>query len=466
MNILLIHPGTGSIEIAEKKFLPTGAFLPPLGLLYLSSVLINHDHNPEVIDCTADPNYMQSIKNSLSKQDVIGLTVYSQPEELDNSIKIAHYIKKIDPSIPIIIGGPQSSLLPEMTLSSLEADICVIGNGTQKIIPILESLHNVEKLSKIPNIYYRKGKKIIRSTVNDEQKLDVNSFPYPSRHLVDKYEYGHLLGVKISKGKLTSITTSQGCSSHCRFCNLRAFIKSPRIRSIQNITDEITNIHNQGYKTLVFVDDNFMLRKDRVEQIMDFIISNSYDFKLWIFGARADAADRNLWEKMKKAGVEFVSFGFESGDQRVLDYYNKRLTLEKMKQAIHLSNEMGFFIETNYIIGAPIETRETIQNTIDFARKSHVDSTIFYLFTYTYKSPIWKEAVEQGKFSEDTYRAWPDKRNNLGNFTREELMDFITKANKRFYINPAFWFRENQWALFYQKPEYIKLGWRVLKSVR
>ena len=137
-----------------------------------------------------------------------------------------------------------------------------------------------------------------------------------------------------------------------------------------------------------------------------------------------------------------------------------------MEKAIQLSNEMGFFIETNYIIGAPIETAETIQNTINFARRSHVDSTIFYLFTYTYKSQIWQEAVDAGKFPSDTYRAWPDVTKNRGNFTREQLMEYIKQANKQFYFNPSYWFRELRWALFYQKPQYIRLGLRLLRSVK
>ncbi len=464
MKVLFIHPGTGLLEIAEKNFLTTGPFLPPLGLLYLSRILIDNDHIPEVIDCTAEKNYKESIKKTIHSCDAVGLTIYSQPEELNNSLMVSKYIKELDPNIPILIGGPQSSLLPEMTLKKINADICVKGNGVVKIIPILEALKGKKELSKIPGIYYKSGGKIKHNKLEDKEEIDIDSIPFPSRNLVNKYEYGHMSGVKIAEGKLTSITTSQGCASRCRFCNLRAFIRIPRIRSIENITNEIEEIENQGYKTLVFVDDNFMIQPERVDKIMDFIIKKNYDLKLWIFGARADAANRELWERMKKAGVELMNFGFESGDQNVLNYYNKKLTLDKMREALSLSKEMGFFIFTNYIIGAPVETRETIENTINFARSSIADATIFYLFTYTYKSEIWQEAVDEGKIKPDTYRAWPDVNIGCGNFTQEELMNYIKLANRRFYMNPSYWIREIKWAFTHGKPQYVKLGFRLLKS--
>ena len=159
-----------------------------------------------------------------------------------------------------------------------------------------------------------------------------------------------------------------------------------------------------------------------------------------------------------------MNFGFESGDQNVLNYYNKKLTLDKMREALRLSKEMGFFIFTNYIIGAPVETKETIENTINFARSSSADATIFYLFTYTYKSEIWQEAVDEGKIKPDTYRAWPDVNIDRGNFTQEELMNYIKLANRRFYLNPSYWIREIKWAFTHGKPQYVKLGFRLLKS--
>ena len=462
MKILFIHPGTGWFEVAENTFFTTGGLLPPLGSLYLSRILIDNGHTPEVIDCAADMNYKESIKNSLNSCDAVGLTIYSQPEELKNSTMIAKYIKELDPNIPILIGGPHSSLLPEMTLKAHNADICVKGDGIDKILPIIEALNGKKELSKIPGIYYKSGKKILNNTPERREKIDIDSIPFPSRYLVDKYEYGHLFGEKISEGKLTSISTSKGCSASCRFCNLRAFIKTPRFRSVENVTREIEEIVEQGYKTIVFVDDNFMMLKDRVDKIMDFIINKNYNIKLWIFGARADTVDKKLWVKMKKAGVEFMSFGFESGDQTILNYYNKKLTIEKMKKALQLSKEMGFFIATNYIIGAPIETKETIQKTINFARSSCADSAIFYLFTYTYKSKIWQEAVDQGKIKPDEFRSYPDINKGLGNFTREELMEYIIIAYKRFYINPSYWFREIKWAITHGKLQFIKLGLRML----
>ena len=435
MKVLFIHPSSGHIEYASNYYVTTSALLPPLGILYLARMLEKNGRRAEVIDCNAEGIREDTIRKAVKSSEAVGMTLYCHPHEQNISKSIAKLIREIDSDIPIIIGGPHSTLLPEQSLLDHKANICVRGRGDSIINPIIEAILGKRDLSSIPNIYYREGERI-RHTKPEKISMKLDELPFPARHLVDKYEYGFMQGKRIAKGRLTSIITSRGCVNKCNFCNLHAHIPECSFRSAENIKKEIEDITNNGYKTLAFVDDNFMIRKKLVTEIMDYIKNNDLDLRLWIFGARADSAERSLFKKMRDAGTEAINFGIESGSQEVLDYYDKKLTISQIKKAVYLSKEMGFFTTATFIIGAPIETKNHINQTIKFSSSLPLDSAVFFVFHYTYKSKLWEDSVKDGKIRSDEFRVVPNKSRGLGNFSPEELMKYTRKANIHFFLNP------------------------------
>jgi radical SAM superfamily enzyme YgiQ (UPF0313 family) len=440
MKVLLIHPASGMMEFAEKFYIPIDPYLPPLGILYISSMLEKNGHTVTVVDCDAERFTQDSCKKALNDCDAVGMTLYCEPVEQDNSMFISKVIREIDVDIPLIVGGPHSTLLPEKSLVDHKADICVKGRGETLINPIMDAIDGKKNFSSIPNIAYINNGNIVH-TKTESISMNFDDLPYPSRHLVNKYDYGYVQGHKLAKGRLASIITSRGCANRCNFCNLHAHVPDCTFRSVDHIKKEIEDISNKGYKTLTFVDDNFMMRKKTVLEIMNFIIENKFDFRIWIFGARAAAADSVVFEKMRDAGTDIISFGIESGCQQILDYYNKKLTIPEIKFAVKLAKDMGIITTGTFIIGSPIETREHINQTIKFASHLPLDSAIFFAYNYTYKSKFWQDAVNDGKIRSDEFRVLPDKRRGLGNFTTEELF-FLTKtANIHFILNPERWLK-------------------------
>jgi anaerobic magnesium-protoporphyrin IX monomethyl ester cyclase len=461
MKFLFIYPSSGKWEMAPNKLLSTGAYFPPLGILYLAKILEMNGYNAKVIDCNAEKVNEDKLKAEIRSSDAIGITTYSEPRELINSIKLSIFIKEYDPDIPLVIGGPHCSLCPIRSLHEHHADICVTGEGEHIITPLVEAIEGKRKLSTIPGIYYKEGNRI-KKTEPAKQIDDLDAIPFPARHLVDKYEYGFMLGSKIAKGKITSILTSRGCPHGCRFCQLCFLTPKYRTRSANNITKEIEEVVNAGYKTLVFVDDNLLTQQKKIMKIMDFIIQKEMNIYLWIANARVDSTDRRLYEKMRDAGVESISFGIESGNQDVLDFYDKRITLEQIRKAVQLSKEMGFFVSANFILGAPIETEKHIKNTIKFAKSLPLDSAIFYNLGYLYKSPLWNEAYKEGKIKENEYWVIADSKRGLGNFTEEELIDYSMKAYRSFYFNHRLWMRELYYAFAKKDFRFLKIGLKML----
>jgi radical SAM superfamily enzyme YgiQ (UPF0313 family) len=437
MRFLFIFPPGRGFKIAAKKVFPEYPYSPPLGILYLSAMLERNGHTIEILDYAAENVDEVKLRCKIDSADAVGITIYS--ESLDESIYLAHIIKKHRPDISLLIGGPHCTLIPEKSLIDLNADICVIGDGELIICAIADALQGKAELSNIPGIYYKENKKIKQSSPAQIIK-DLDSLPSPARHLVEKYEYGYFIGIKLSLKRTTSIITTRGCPYHCRFCGYNAIRSKYYERSVDNVINEIEEIILQGYRSIIIVDNNFLsdISKKRVEKIMDRIIEKKMKINISIMGARVDSADRRLYEKMRDAGVSFISFGIESGNQDVLELYDKRTTIQQIKDAINLSKQMGFFTSGSFIIGSEIETKNHIENTIKFAKSLPLDIAHFLVLGYQYGSPLWQKAVDEGKIKPDEFDVNADSKHNLGMFTAEEFEKYSIKAHRSFYYDPRY----------------------------
>ena len=461
MKVLLFFPGSTGFELAPKLRISTGAFLPPLGLLYLAKILELQGHTVKVIDCNTEGFNDNSLRQAIQSSDVVGMTIYSGLKNLENSLLISKKIRQYAPEIPFIIGGPHCTIVPEQALCDHSADIAVCGEAEYIIIPVIEALEGKRPLSSVPGIFYRQKDKIHRTKKN-HQIMDLDPLPFPSRHLVKKNSYGYVYGTKLIKGEVTSLIGSRGCPHRCTFCQVSSFLPKYRTRSLENIFQEIDEIVSMGYNAIAFVDDNFLADKKKAEAIMEYIIRQQYDLTLWIMDTRVDSADRHLYEKMRDAGVTNIFYGIESGNQKVLDFYNKKFTLSQIRHAVNLSKEMGFLVGGNFIIGAPIETKKHIQDTITLAKSLPLDTVLFNHFRYPQGAPIWREAVKQGKINPDEFSVISDSKRGLAQFDAKTIDDYCMKAYRNFFFNPRYWFREISYALSHQDITYIELGLQML----
>ena len=440
MKFLLIRPGD-----REKKYqhlICSPLSHPPLGLLYLGAVLENDGHKVEVLDYYAEDISKKQLENYLNSSDAVGMTVYT------NSYKfvadISKMIKELNPEIPIIIGGPHCTFLQKKSLLDFpEADISVIGEGEQVILDIVKFLEGNKKLSDIHGIYYR-NKNSIKSGKPLQVIDNLDNLLYPARHLVEKYDYGTFSFGYTLRKRVTSMITTKGCPFHCRFCSRYGnFIKEWgfRMRTAENIVSEIKEI-NGKYNSVMIVDDNFLADNKRAHKIFDMVLESDINMDFLIEGARVDTADEELYMKMKKAGVKFIHYGIESGNQDVLDFYNKKTTLQQIRKSTALAKKMNFFIAASFIIGAPIETRKHVENTIKFACSLPIDLANFSPLVYIMGSSLWVEAVENKKISPDEYIKLADSNQNLGSFNKEELLDYTMEAFNTFYFRPNYLIRQ------------------------
>jgi len=424
----LIYPPDDDEALETDK--TSSPFSPPLGLMYVGRILSMNDIEIDIIDARHERIDASRIKRMVSKSDIIGISIPSFARK--NAEKIIKMIKEVDNEIFIIAGGPHCTLFP-MDAIEAGADAAVKGEGEYPAMHFQDVLEGRD----VAGVYRKDGG---RDGIIIE---NLDEIPFPCHEMMKKYEYGYMMGFKPFKAKFTAMISSRGCPYKCKFCSREIFAgRRYRERSVENVLDEIKFAVDEGYSGIIFVDDNFLLNRKRVMKIMDGIIEMGADIKIIIEGARVNVADYELYKKMWDAGVRAISYGIESGNQDVLDFYNKKITLEQVKKAVGIADKVGFFTVGSFIIGAPFEDKAKIEKTIRFASSLPLDFVEFYILEYRVGSHLWDEAVEKGLIDKNQYFVKACKENNLGLLSINELNELRKKAYIRFYLRPSYLLRE------------------------
>ena len=434
MKFLLINPPPEVFFISSTKIFY--GLAPPLGLLYLAKILENDGDAVTILDFSAEPFNEDKLITAIRSVDVIGVTILSS--SFNNAKNLINLIKQHDPDIPLLIGGPHCTLLPEKALEETQTDFCIQGEGESVITEIKKALNKEKNLSEIPGFFYRTTNSINHGPSPQPMK-DLNSIPFPARHLVKHYIYGRQYNPHLKAGEFTTIIMSRGCPYHCRFCSRAAFcVQKYRTRSITNIIAELKEIHQQGYRHVGIEDDCFPANTKQAHALFDAIIKENLNLKFSVTATRVNFADKELYKKMRLAGVSHVQFGLESGNQDVLDFYHKQTTIDTIKKAVQLSHETGFFTIGSFIFGAPFETAQHFKRTLTLAKSLPLDSVSFLPLRYMIGSELWKQAVQEGKINTTEYLVSADKTRGLGKYTIEELLQYCMNAQRSFYLRPTF----------------------------
>lgn len=415
---------------------------PPLGLMYIASVIENLGHTVEIIDFGVFDYSDDFISKKIHSADFVGINVYTH--SCGQVKRLASRIKEFSEDILIIIGGPHCTLLKEKALEDIpKADISVVLEGENVIKEIIKYLQGEKNISDIPGIYYKEGN-AIKKGKPFEIIEDLDLIPFPARHLVDQSNYGKFPWYDLSKLNFTSMMTSRGCPFRCRFCSRYCNV-FPRLnyreRSAENVVKEFIEL-NDEYDFITIIDDNFLVNKKRAHLIFDELIEYGTDTSIQILGTRIDCADKDLFSKMKKANVRFITYGIESGNQDVLDFYNKKITLSQIRNTLKLADEFGFITSATFIIGAPIETEKHIKNTINFICSLPLDYIIVHTLFFDMGSDLWVEAVKEGKISKDEFEVPSIIERGLSNFTYDELINYQNIAFRKFYMRPRYLSRQ------------------------
>lgn len=350
--------------------------MPRMGSILLATILKNKGYNAKVyIEDIAIPDW-----KLLEDADLI--CVSSITSTAPRAFELAGRFKKL--GVPVAIGGPHSTFLPEESLQY--ADYVVRGEGEETIVELLEHLKSNEPLDRIKGLSFKRDDKFIHNPDRELSK-NLNDAPVPDFSLVYKWDY-----------TVVPVATSRGCPFACRFCSvIQMFGRQYRHKTIDRIMEEIKIAASYKPRHVFFIDDNFAANKKRTKELLRTMIANNIKIQ-WSAQVRTDIAkDLELVELMAKAGCFSVYIGFESINPKTLTLYNKGQGLEDIENAITIVKKHNINIHGMFVLGSDTDDIQTIRNTQKFASKLNIDSIQFMMLTPLPGTPVFEELRDQGR---------------------------------------------------------------------
>jgi len=401
VSFINASPNEGLDERERRKAI---ASWPPLGILYLATVLQERGIEVSVLDQPAKGFTIEETVNWVRREnpDILGFSTFASSGR--TAALISNKVKEENTNITTVFGSYYATFNPERILRKYPSvDIIARGEGENTILELVSCLRNKEKFKEVRGITFRNGKNIV-STPDQPLIMDLDSLPFPDRKLIDVEYHSMVAGANVAPKKFTSIVSSRGCVYKCRFCSCTQFARNMwRPRSVQNTLEELHFLASEGYKQFIFVDDSFTLNQKRVIKLCRSMRKEKIDME-WICEGRVDNCSYEMLREIAKAGCKIFYFGIESGNQRILNYFNKRITPEQCKTAVKTARKAGIdVIGGSFIVGAPDETREEIQNTIKFAKQIPIDFPQFNILGVYPGTDIWNEFEVNGLLKEGEY---------------------------------------------------------------
>ena len=398
---------------------------PPIGLLYIASYLKSKsNHEIRMIDafsCNMDEDqFLKQI--SKANPDVIGLSCTSF--SFLKSMELLEKIKRMLTDVVVVLGGIHATFFAERIVKNYGfIDFVVKGEGEITFSELIENLNNREELKNIAGLTFIDNNEIVSN--REELISDLDSLPFPNRRLIEGNEYAICwFGFRITLGKFTTILTSRSCPHKCTFCCCSALFKKKwRTRSVDNVLDELEEIYSQGYRSCIFIDDNFTLIPERVIKICRGIVERKIKMDLHCEG-RVDRASPDILREMKKAGFSTIYFGIESGLQKVLDYYRKGITVEQIEDAVKNAKRAGLNVIGSLIIGSPVETRQDVLKTLEFVSDLRIILQINSLGIVP-GTEIWLTLEKSNKIRGDDWKSVHSVSKYYDNFSEEELLNYL-----------------------------------------
>ncbi len=451
MNITLINPrlNTWSPNI-----------YPPLGLCYIAASLEQADHDVGILDMNSQRVSDKELVRQADMTNIVGIT--GLVTEYGEVVRLTKVIKSVNEDTIVVLGGPLATTHSEELLLASGADVAVVGEGEQTIVELVGAIKQGQSKELIKGIAYMDKGRVVTHPPR-EPVAGLDSIPYPARHLLDMSRYSthhfQTFGIKMPKIKSTVMITSRGCPFFCEFCFHDLQGHKWRARSPEDIVSEMRELRDDyDIRGFVFNDDTFVVSKKRV---MDFcsLLAKELPDTVWYCNGRVNLMDKEMLEAMAQSGCVGIAYGIESGNQGILDSVKKAITLEQVEKVVGLTKKAGIHVTGYFMLGILGDTKQTIQETLDFAEKLDLN---FYGFGITspipgtemYAKAVEKGLVEKGNRLEDW--SFHAQMNLTKDCSQEELERLNDYAFKKFTI-------EKRWGKHYLWN--WKLWWEGLRTL-
>jgi radical SAM superfamily enzyme YgiQ (UPF0313 family) len=378
---------------------------PPIGIMSLSSVLKRAGHeclmfdqaNPE----TPDELIIKEIRRQ--KPHLVGLSFLSTTSYPYAKV-LARQIRAVNGNVKLAFGGVFATLNAQLVkLQCPEVDFVCRGDGEQLILDLVDRLNDPDTVT---GVTWQEKNGQLRHNPNRPLTRDLDQWPFPDRESLP-LEFVESMPLDVpavlSLKRFTTMQTSRGCPWPCVFCDIPIFNEGKwRSRSPGHVVAELQRLQTDGYGSVYFVDDHFLLQPKRIEAICAGMRANGITIE-WGCEGRVDSVCMQLFPAMAKAHCRTLMFGIESGSQKILDRLKKEQTLAQIETAVNNAKGAGIeIVHGFFVVGNPNETEEDMRQTFRFAAKLRIDSFGFNRLCVYRGTPLWQEYVRRGLVNDAT----------------------------------------------------------------
>jgi len=461
LDLLLINPGIYEQLYGILNNIP--GIEPPLWCALIAGFVREKGYMVKIIDANAENLSPKQIVYKISEYDPVltGIIVLgsnpsaSSTPKMITTRQILIELKKISSRTKTFLAGIHPSAVPEKTLVEENVDFICQGEGFHTISQLLEKLHsnlyNNEKIDeyKIDGLWYRKNGKIISNPPSQLIK-NLDELPFPAWDLLPMEKYRahnwHCFDNLDNRKKYGVIYTSLGCPYNCSYCNIHALYDGKpgiRFRSPEKVVEEICYlVKNYDIKNLKIFDELFALRESHVSRICDLIIEKGFDLNIWAY-ARVDTINEEMLKKMKRAGINWLAYGFESASIDVRKGVSKKFNQDKIKKTVDITHMVGINIIGNFIFGLPDDNFDTMQKTLNMAKELNLEYINFYTAMAYPGSQLYNIAIENNIKLPETWSGYsqydpgtlpmPTKY-----LTGMDVLNFRDSAFQEYFSNPKY----------------------------
>lgn len=419
----------------------------PDWLAYATAVLEQAGMDARIYDFPARDWGRKEYDELIQNEQPDFVILDSTTPSIHSDIECAKAAKKFASHCKVIMVGPHASAQPRETLEKAQGavDVIAVGEYDYTVRDVVQNYPDLKAVLGI--VYWNNGD--IQSNPPRPLISNLDELPYPAWHQLDLLKYFD--GTKLHP--YIDIFSGRGCPHKCTFCLWPQVMHGHklRLRKPERVVDEMEYDIKlcpevvQGGE-FFFEDDTFTLHKPTALGICEEILRR--DLKVtFSVNARVDTADPYMMKMLKKAGCRELLVGFESGDQQILNNIQKRATIEQAKEFMARTKEAGLDVHGTFVMGLPGETKETMENTVQFATGLGLHTLQFSAAMPFPGTAYFDYAEEKGYLKTKDWNKWLDPQGeqtgvvSYPGLTKEEVEQGVNHGLKSFYFRPGYLFK-------------------------
>ncbi len=414
-----------------------GASVPPFALLQVATVLREAGHDVVFLDAQAEQKPYEQVSPLLVDCDLLLCTTSTMSFQEDADCLLR--LKQAHPRLRTVIFGSHPTFMPQYALAHNGIDIIVRREPEWILRDLAARMAQGEEWTTLEGIGFRDGagKPVINPDYPLIENLDELPLPDPD-WLTKGIDYFNPI---VRRMPYMTASTSRGCPGLCTFCTAPYFDgRRVRFQSAEYVLRLIGFLAGKGYREIYFRDDTFFVNRQRDHEIFRQIVEKKLDVT-WIANARVGMIDEETMALAKKAGCHTIKFGIESGSQAILDRIKKGYRIERAHEVFAAANRIGINTHAHTMIGNPGDTRETIDQTIEFVNALNPTTATFGLCTPYPGTPLFEELAQTHPEIRDGSASDLSNLHTEGLYNefycdvkREELQKLVPYAYRRFYL--------------------------------